>query len=76
MNLCKYELLLICFRACKMTADRKGNYAVKVSGVEMSPDPVVRGKPATFSISASTGKVSISRESLISMTVILDVIGL
>ncbi|XP_042510380.1 putative phosphatidylglycerol/phosphatidylinositol transfer protein DDB_G0282179 [Macadamia integrifolia] len=36
--------------------DRKGNYAVKVSGIEMSPDPVVRGEPATFSIIASTGE--------------------
>ncbi|XP_042476867.1 putative phosphatidylglycerol/phosphatidylinositol transfer protein DDB_G0282179 [Macadamia integrifolia] len=34
--------------------DRKGNYAVAVSEVEMSPDPVVRGQPATFSIMAST----------------------
>ncbi|XP_058085118.1 uncharacterized protein LOC131232712 [Magnolia sinica] len=34
--------------------DKKGDYAVEVKGVEMSPDPVVRGKPATFSISAST----------------------
>ncbi|KAL8129971.1 hypothetical protein V2J09_019126 [Rumex salicifolius] len=37
--------------------DRKGdNYAVKVKGVEISPDPVAPGKAATFSISASTGK--------------------
>lgn len=43
-----------------MAADRTGNYAVKVSGVDMSPDPVVRGEPATFKISASTGKVSFS----------------
>ncbi|XP_044955018.1 R3H domain-containing protein 2-like [Hordeum vulgare subsp. vulgare] len=28
-------------------------YPVKVSGMEISPDPVVRGKPATFKISAS-----------------------
>ncbi|KAL6276631.1 putative phosphatidylglycerol/phosphatidylinositol transfer protein [Prunus yedoensis var. nudiflora] len=31
-------------------------YAVKVQGVEILPDPVVRGKPATFNISASTGQ--------------------
>ncbi|XP_054811604.1 uncharacterized protein LOC129312864 [Prosopis cineraria] len=36
--------------------DRKQNYAVKVSGVDILPDPVVRGKPATFKISASTGE--------------------
>ncbi|KAJ7948080.1 MD-2-related lipid recognition domain-containing protein / ML domain-containing protein [Quillaja saponaria] len=36
--------------------DKKGNYAVKVDGVKISPDPVVRGKPATFSISASAGE--------------------
>ncbi|XP_043722615.1 putative phosphatidylglycerol/phosphatidylinositol transfer protein DDB_G0282179 [Telopea speciosissima] len=36
--------------------DRKGHYAVAVSEVEISPDPVVRGKPATFSIMASSGE--------------------
>ncbi|KAF5744929.1 phosphatidylglycerol/phosphatidylinositol transfer protein [Tripterygium wilfordii] len=36
--------------------DKKGNYAVKVSGVEISPDPVARGEPATFEISAKTGQ--------------------
>ncbi|KAJ8649599.1 hypothetical protein MRB53_002622 [Persea americana] len=36
--------------------DKNGEYAVKVKGVDMSPDPVVRGKPATFRISASTDK--------------------
>jgi len=34
--------------------DKKGDYVVKVRGVEISPDPVVSGKPATFKISAST----------------------
>ncbi|XP_021861829.1 uncharacterized protein [Spinacia oleracea] len=34
--------------------DKKANYAVKVKGVEMQPDPVVPGKEAVFSISAST----------------------
>ncbi|CAK9159069.1 unnamed protein product [Ilex paraguariensis] len=37
-------------------ADRKGSYVVKVDGVEISPDPVVTGKPATFNISASTAQ--------------------
>ncbi|KAJ4971417.1 hypothetical protein NE237_004516 [Protea cynaroides] len=35
--------------------DREGNYAVKVAEVEMSPDPVVRGQPATFNLIASSG---------------------
>nr|CAD1841579.1 unnamed protein product [Ananas comosus var. bracteatus] len=34
--------------------NRGANYPVKVSGVEISPDPVARGEPATFTISAST----------------------
>ncbi|XVF19599.1 hypothetical protein REPUB_Repub11eG0124800 [Reevesia pubescens] len=34
--------------------DNEGNYVVKVDGVDISPNPVVRGKPATFAISAST----------------------
>lgn len=42
---------------CKVTADKQGNYAVKVTGVNISPNPVARGKPATFSISASTGLI-------------------
>ncbi|KAK9122947.1 hypothetical protein Sjap_012549 [Stephania japonica] len=33
---------------------KESNYPVKVSAVDISPDPVVRGKPATFSISASS----------------------
>ncbi|XP_028756759.1 putative phosphatidylglycerol/phosphatidylinositol transfer protein DDB_G0282179 [Neltuma alba] len=36
--------------------DKKGDYAVKVHGVDVSPNPVVRGKPATFKISAATGE--------------------
>ncbi|EXB38413.1 hypothetical protein L484_022312 [Morus notabilis] len=34
--------------------DKKGKYDVKVKGVEISPDPVVSGEPATFNIAAST----------------------
>ncbi|XP_027927209.1 putative phosphatidylglycerol/phosphatidylinositol transfer protein DDB_G0282179 isoform X3 [Vigna unguiculata] len=30
------------------------NYSVKVSGVEITPDPVVRARPVTFKISAAT----------------------
>lgn len=33
---------------------------MKVDGVDILPDPVVRGKPATFKISAATGDVSLS----------------
>ncbi|XP_037496688.1 putative phosphatidylglycerol/phosphatidylinositol transfer protein DDB_G0282107 [Jatropha curcas] len=36
--------------------DKKGNYAVKIHGVDISPDPVESGNPATFNISASTGQ--------------------
>ncbi|KAM4114179.1 hypothetical protein ACJW30_04G050700 [Castanea mollissima] len=39
---------LICYK--------KADYPVKVSGVVVSPNPVVLGKPATFNISATTGK--------------------
>ncbi|XXG85890.1 hypothetical protein AAC387_Pa11g0895 [Persea americana] len=41
-----------------MIAQRGGDYDVEVKGVKISSDPVVRGKPATFSIFASTGEVS------------------
>ncbi|KAI3933659.1 hypothetical protein MKW92_015010 [Papaver armeniacum] len=35
--------------------DKTGNnYAVKISGVKINPEPVVSGKPATFNIYAST----------------------
>uniref|UniRef100_A0A7N0RGP9 MD-2-related lipid-recognition domain-containing protein n=1 Tax=Kalanchoe fedtschenkoi TaxID=63787 RepID=A0A7N0RGP9_KALFE len=44
-------------KATKVTyCDKKGNYDVKVEGVEISPYPVARGKPATFSISATSGE--------------------
>lgn len=36
-------------------ADKKANYAVKVSGIDITPYPVSGGKKTTFSISASTG---------------------
>ncbi|KAJ7971693.1 MD-2-related lipid recognition domain-containing protein / ML domain-containing protein [Quillaja saponaria] len=35
--------------------DKKTEYDVKVKGVEISPNPISRGKPAFFSISATTG---------------------
>ncbi|KAK7851601.1 serine/threonine-protein kinase ctr1 [Quercus suber] len=39
----------------ELDIDKKVNYAVKVHGFEVSPYPVVSGRPATFNISASTG---------------------
>jgi len=36
-------------------SDKKADYDVEVSGVEISPDPIARGQPATFSIAATTG---------------------
>ncbi|KAK7342068.1 hypothetical protein VNO80_25011 [Phaseolus coccineus] len=36
--------------------DKKTNYPVKVSGVDISPDPVKSGHPATFKIYATSGK--------------------
>ncbi|MBA0596655.1 hypothetical protein Gorai_013466, partial [Gossypium raimondii] len=36
-------------------ADKQGEYDVKVQGVEISPNPIARGQPATFSIAATTG---------------------
>lgn len=44
-------LLLLFF----MDIDKKTEYDVKVSGVEISPYPVARGQPATFSIAATAG---------------------
>ncbi|KAK3031424.1 hypothetical protein RJ639_036165, partial [Escallonia herrerae] len=38
----------------KIYADMKVDYDIKVSGVEISPYPVARGKETTFSIAAST----------------------
>ncbi|XXG65391.1 hypothetical protein AAC387_Pa05g3104 [Persea americana] len=51
-------LLLPSSTHCKKIeyCDVKGDYDVKVKGVDISPNPVVRGKPATFSISAFTEK--------------------
>ncbi|XP_038880737.1 putative phosphatidylglycerol/phosphatidylinositol transfer protein DDB_G0282179 [Benincasa hispida] len=36
--------------------DRRGNYPVKVDELQVSPDPVKSGQPATFTVSASTEK--------------------
>ncbi|KAH7844559.1 hypothetical protein Vadar_029331 [Vaccinium darrowii] len=55
-------LSLMCFLSPPTQAtdvhycDKKASYDVKVSEIEITPYPVARGKPATFSISASTGE--------------------
>ncbi|XP_057954337.1 uncharacterized protein LOC131148566 [Malania oleifera] len=36
--------------------DKGADYAVKVQDIEISPNPVVAGQPATFNLSASTGE--------------------
>ncbi|CAK7342087.1 unnamed protein product [Dovyalis caffra] len=36
--------------------DKNKDYAVKVTGVKISPNPVKGGKPATFTISATTNE--------------------
>jgi hypothetical protein len=38
-------------------AEKGKDYPVKVTGVEIVPDPVQPGSPATFKISATTGKL-------------------
>ncbi|MQM04949.1 hypothetical protein Taro_037757 [Colocasia esculenta] len=48
-------------------ADKEADYAVKVKGVEINPDPVIRGKPAKFSISA------ISRNAVSGGLLVIDV---
>ncbi|KEH41865.1 putative ML domain, phosphatidylinositol/phosphatidylglycerol transfer protein [Medicago truncatula] len=35
---------------------KKDSYDVQVKGVQISPDPVARGQPATFTISANTSQ--------------------
>ncbi|KAF6169993.1 hypothetical protein GIB67_034385 [Kingdonia uniflora] len=63
----KIDLILtLCFvafllappiQARKITyCDKKNNYAIKVKDVVISPDPVTRGKPTTFSIYASASE--------------------
>ncbi|KAG5145801.1 hypothetical protein JHK84_031344 [Glycine max] len=47
------------FLCQKFFVDKKADYAVKVSGVEISPNPVVSGQAATFKISATSDFLSI-----------------
>lgn len=39
------------------SADKEADYLVKVSSVQISPDPIARGKPAKFKITANAGKL-------------------
>jgi hypothetical protein len=39
----------------KMCVDKKADYPVKVTGIEILPNPVVSGDPANFKISATSG---------------------
>jgi hypothetical protein len=39
-------------------AEKGRDYPVKVTGMEVIPDPVIHGEPATFRISASMGNQS------------------
>jgi len=36
------------------TTDKKASYDIEVKEVQISPDPIARGRPATFTISATT----------------------
>ncbi|KAL0558952.1 hypothetical protein IC582_003541 [Cucumis melo] len=49
-------LFPVIFAAKFEYCDRRGNYPVKVDELEVSPDPVKSGQPATFTVSASTEK--------------------
>lgn len=42
-----------------MCVDKKADYAVKVTGIEILPNPVVSGDPANFKISATSGNLSL-----------------
>ncbi|KAK7312693.1 hypothetical protein VNO77_36758 [Canavalia gladiata] len=46
----------------------KKNYAVKVSDIKISPNPVVRGNPATFKISATSGQAIYGGEVVIGVS--------
>lgn len=43
----------------KICAEKGTDYAVKVHGVEISPNPVVKGKLANFNISAAAGNLTL-----------------
>ncbi|WVZ03564.1 hypothetical protein V8G54_024370 [Vigna mungo] len=49
-------------------ADKKANYPVKVTGVDISPDPVKSGNPATFKIYATSGKSILGGEVVIGVS--------
>ncbi|TKY61906.1 phosphatidylglycerol/phosphatidylinositol transfer protein [Spatholobus suberectus] len=54
-----FSLCLLHQPACSTDVqycDKKADYNVKVKEVKISPNPIARGQPATFSISAITGE--------------------
>jgi len=55
LSLCLIVPLTLASNTKVQYCDKHADYPVKVSGVEISPNPIVGGKPATFSIAASTG---------------------
>ncbi len=40
------------------TTDKKASYDIEVKEVQISPDPIARGHPATFTISATTSSTA------------------
>jgi len=50
-----YTAVFIDIEQTISVSDKKAEYDVEVSGVDISPDPIARGQPATFSIAATTG---------------------
>lgn len=53
----RFRFVYSFFSSKKIYVDKKANYAVKVSGIKISPDPVVSGEPANFKISATSGNL-------------------
>ncbi|XP_021715650.1 putative phosphatidylglycerol/phosphatidylinositol transfer protein DDB_G0282179 [Chenopodium quinoa] len=77
MAICKLQIIIflcLCLSAPSILAksvkkcDKKANYAVEVKGVEFNPDPVVPGKEAVFSISASSAGVISEGEVMIDVS--------
>ncbi|PKI35294.1 hypothetical protein CRG98_044308 [Punica granatum] len=56
LTLCLVVVLPLAQATDVSYCDKKTEYGVKVSGVEITPYPVARGQPATFSIAATTGE--------------------
>ncbi|KAJ0020017.1 hypothetical protein Pint_31667 [Pistacia integerrima] len=68
-----FYLLFSPIQAIDVTyCDKKGDYIVKVHGVEIIPDPVVTGQPATFKISAFSGNSPIQFYLLVYLRLCVD----